>query len=581
MMSSRYLLLTFSFTGGIFLALLPAKTAVAANPTETACALKYALILALCMTAAAVVFAFLFFNMAKKWKARHAVLERARESCQEKEARFRALSDSSPDIVYTMDRTGAINYVNPAWKKLLGHQKEEVLGHYFIDFAKEEDKKVYKSLFKNIRDNGKGVNNFIGVLLAKDGSERTFNMYGTFILDARGQPMGIVSSLKDFTEYEEMGKKLNHAQRLESIGTLAGGIAHDFNNLLMAIQGYTSLMLLNTSASDPNAARLHRIEEQIDRGANLTKQLLGFAREGRYEQKPDDMNKIIDATSSLFGRTNKDISMDLLLEPDLPAVEVDRGQMEQMLMNLFVNAGQSMPDGGTICIKTAMSAIDEIKAKSNEIEPGEYILVSIKDTGAGMDKKTLDRIFDPFFTTKGKAKGTGLGLATVYGIVKGHRGMIEVESAPGKGTTFCIYLPAATKKPDAENPGETKEATGKETILLVDDEDTVRETTGELISMLGYRVFPVASGQEAIAAFMEQQKEIDLVVLDMIMPGMSGSVTFDRLREIDPEIRVLLSSGYSINGQAQDIMERGCKGFIQKPFKMEELSQRIREALAS
>ncbi len=371
------------------------------------------------------------------------------------------------------------------------------------------------------------------------------------------------------------------SQRLESIGTLAGGIAHDFNNLLMAIQGYTSLMLLNTSAPDPNTVRLRRIEEQIDRGANLTKQLLGFAREGRYEQKSDNMNKIIEATSSLFGRTNKDISIDLLLEPDLLAAEVDRGQMEQMLMNLFVNADQSMPDRGTICVKTAMSAIDEIKAKLNEIEPREYILISIKDTGTGMDKKTLDRIFDPYFTTKEKTKGTGLGLATVYGIVKGHRGMIEVESTPDEGTTFRIYLPTATKKSDTENPGETKKLTGQETILLVDDEDTVRETTGELISMLGYRVFPVASGQEAIATFLEKQKDIHLVVLDMIMPGISGSATFDRLREIDPEIRVLLSSGHSINGQAQDIMERGCKGFLQKPFKTEELSQKIKEALAS
>ncbi|MCK9364779.1 MAG: PAS domain S-box protein [Syntrophales bacterium] len=505
--------------------------------------------------------------------------KRAQESCLETEARFRALSESSPDIVYTMDRSGSITYVNPAWKLLLGHEKEEVLGHYFIDFAKKEDRGIYKKLFKNIRDEGKAVNNFIGGLLTKDGEERTFNMYGAFIEDSQGRPLGIVSSLKDFTEYQKMEKKLNNSQRLESIGTLAGGIAHDFNNLLMGILGYTSLMLLKTNDSDPNYQRLRHIEEQVDRGANLTKQLLGFAREGRYEQKPSDMNKIIAKTSELFGRTKKEISIDLLLEPDLLDTEVDPGQMEQMLMNLYVNAGQAMPDGGTLNLMTNSIILDEGKAKANEIEPGAYIRLSIKDSGVGMDKKTIERIFDPFFTTKTRGRGTGLGLATVYGIVKGHRGMIEVTSESGHGTAFSIYLPAIQKEGAGTTEAAKKGPGVGETILLVDDEKTVLETTKELISLLGYRVYPVGSGQEALATFLEKRGEIDLVVLDMIMPGISGSVTFDRLREIDPEVRVLLSSGYSIDGQARDIMDRGCKGFIQKPFRMEELSRKLRAAL--
>jgi CheY-like chemotaxis protein len=255
--------------------------------------------------------------------------------------------------------------------------------------------------------------------------------------------------------------------------------------------------------------------------------------------------------------------------------------MEQMLMNLFVNAAQAMPDGGNLCIETSSVTIDEATATANEIKAGEYVKVSVKDSGSGMDKKTIDRIFDPFFTTKtrGRGRGTGLGLATVYGIVRGHKGMIEVTSSPGQGSIFSIYLPAVSGKPAPPKDVAPANPTGKETILLVDDEVTVLETTGELISMFGYNVYPVGSGQEAIATFMEKQARIDLVILDMIMPGISGSATFDRLREIDPEVRVLLSSGYSLDGQARDIMDRGCKGFIQKPFTMNELSQKIKTAL--
>ncbi len=507
------------------------------------------------------------------------IQKRAQTSCQEKEARFRALSESSPDIILTMDSSGAITYVNPAWKLLLGHDPTEVIGRFFNDFARKDDIHRYRKLFREIRDAGKLINNLICILIAKDGTERTFNAYANFIKDAEGHPLGIVASFKDFTEYRDMERKLSHAQRLESIGTLAGGIAHDFNNMLMGIQGSVSLMLMGMDDSDPNSRRLHSIEEQIKRGADLTRQLLGFAREGRYEPKPSDMNEVIVKSSSLFGKTKKEISIDLNLQSKLPTVEVDQGQMEQMLMNLYVNAAQAMPDGGNLCIGTSSVTIDEATAVANEIKAGEYVKVTVKDSGSGMDKKTIDRIFDPFFTTKRRGRCTGLGLATVYGIVRGHKGMIEVTSSPGQGSIFRIYLPTVSGKPAPPEDVTPAKPTGKETILLVDDEITVLETTGELISMFGYNVYPVGSGQEAIATFMEKQAQIDLVILDMIMPGISGSTTFDRLREINPEVRVLLSSGYSLDGQARNIMDRGCKGFIQKPFTMNELSQKIKKAL--
>ena len=506
----------------------------------------------------------------------------AGEARRESEERFRALSESSPDIIYTMDSTGAITYVNSTWKRTLGHEKEEVLGHYFTDFAKKEDRGTYRKLFKSIRDEGKTVSNFIGVLLAKDGKERIFNMHSTFMNDSNGHIISIFGSLRDFTEYREMEEKLSHAQRLESIGTLAGGIAHDFNNLLMGIQGYTSLMMLKTEKSHPDFERLKRIEEQISRGSALTRQLLGFAQRGRYEQKPAQINEVIVKTSSLFGRTKREITIDLKLDENLYTVEVDQGQMEQMLINLYVNAWQAMPVGGNLYLETANVFLDEGRAKSNNMEAGRYIRISVKDTGVGMDKKTIAQIFDPFFTTKEMGSGTGLGLAMVYGIVKGHKGMIEVESEPGRGTTFDIYLPATEKEIKKNDFEAVQEPSGgSETILLVDDERNVLETTGELISSLGYRLYVAGSGQEAIAVYKEKKDEIDTVILDMIMPGLSGGTTFDLLREIDPQVRVLLCSGYSIDGQAREILNKGCKGFLQKPFKLEELSRKIRETLGT
>jgi CheY-like chemotaxis protein len=366
---------------------------------------------------------------------------------------------------------------------------------------------------------------------------------------------------------------------MEAIGTLAGGIAHDFNNLLMGIQGYASLSLINLDSSHPNYERLKRIEEQVQSGADLTKQLLGFARGGRYQVKPTDMNDIIEKTSSMFGRTKKEISIHRKFAEDLWIVEVDRGQMEQVLLNLYVNAWQAMPGGGEIYLETENIILDDELSLSYAVEPGQYIKLSMTDNGTGMDEKTKERIFDPFFTTKAIGRGTGLGLAMVYGIIKGHKGMINVFSEPGCGATFTIYLPASKREVVKEKSETGIIVRGTETILLVDDEKMVLEVNKELLESMGYRVYAVGSGQEAIAVFMEKRDEIDLVILDMIMPGISGGGTFDRFREINSEIKVLLSSGYSLNGEAASIMDRGCNGFLQKPFHVKKLSQKVREIL--
>jgi len=374
----------------------------------------------------------------------------------------------------------------------------------------------------------------------------------------------VIGTLQDISARKQaeeekriLEERLQQADKMEAIGTLAGGIAHDFNNLLMGIQGNVSLSLMNLNSANPNYERLKRIEQYIQSESDLTRQLLGFARGGRYEVKPSDINEIIEKTSSMFGRTKKEISIHRKPGEGLWNVEVDRGQMEQVFLNLYVNAWQAMPGGGNIYLQTDNVLLNGQQALFFSIKPGKYVKIAITDTGTGMDEKTKEKIFEPFFITKGMGRGTGLGLAKVYGIIKGHQGMINVYSEPGHGTTFTIYLPSSEKELSKENTLAGEVIKGTQTILLVDDEKMILEVNKELLEYMGYIVHAVGSDQVAIAVYMEKKDKIDLVILDMIMPGISGGDTLDRLREINPNIKVLLSSGYSLNGKAQTILDRG------------------------
>jgi len=368
---------------------------------------------------------------------------------------------------------------------------------------------------------------------------------------------------------------------MEAIGTMAGGIAHNFNNLLMGVLGNVSLILSDTAPSHPYYAELKSIEQCVQRGTELTKQLLGFALGGKYEVKPTDLNEIVNNSSDMFSRTKKEITIHGKYETQLWAVEVDRGQIELVLVNLYVNAWQAMPGGGDIYLQTENVILGENDMKTYNVEPGNYVKVSITDTGVGMDEATRQRIFEPFFTTKEMGSGTGLGLASVYGIIKNHGGVIHVYSEKGEGTTFNIYLSASEKKIVKEKKLPEKLLEGTETILLVDDEMFLLDVGQQMLKKMGHTVLKAESGEKAIETYRENKHEIDLVILDMIMPGMGGAETYERLKKINSNVKVLLSSGYSLSGKAAEILERGCNGFIQKPFRLKKLSQKIRSILDS
>ncbi|MRR37486.1 response regulator, partial [bacterium] len=315
------------------------------------------------------------------------------------------------------------------------------------------------------------------------------------------------------------------------------------------------------------------------RGSDLTKQLLGFARGGKYEVRPTNIGEFVRTSSEMFVRTKKEIRIHSKMQEGLWTVEVDRGQMEQVLMNLYVNAWQAMTNGGDLFLSAENIELGDMDAGTHGVRPGKYVKLNVTDNGIGMDDAVKARIFEPFFTTRERGRGTGLGLASVYGIIKNHGGFITVESEKGVGTSFVIHRPASEKEEEHIEMPREEIRTGRETILLIDDEAMILDIASRMLQGLGYRVLTASGGKSGLEVFEKERREIGLVILDMIMPDCSGKETFSLLRRVDPSVRVLLSSGYSLDGQAEEIMENGCRGFIQKPFTMTELSKKVRGVL--
>lgn len=495
------------------------------------------------------------------------------------EKKYRDLVDNFPIGVYQTDITGTLNFANKAFADIFEYGSAEEM--FSIDVAKlyrdEEDRKrIVRTLIREGR-----VNQHETVALTKKGVPKQILI--SAVLDGSlitGTVMDITARKRVLEDNAKLQAQLLRAQKMQAVGTLAGGIAHDFNNILMGIQGNTDLMLYHLPPNDPRYLRLRNIEDLVESGSNLTRQLLGFARGGKYEVQPTDINDIIEKSISIFSRTNKGIEISKRYVDPVWIVEADRGQIEQVFLNIFINAGQAMPGGGNLRVETRNVLNPENDKGSFIIAPGKYVGISVEDTGIGMDEKIIDRIFDPFFTTKGPGRGTGLGLASAYGIIKNHGGYILARSEPGRGSTFTIYLPAWEGEVCPKDAcGDNSLSSGKETVLVVDDERTIAVLTKEMLESLGYRVIVAGGGREAVSAYAGRTGKIDLVILDMVMPGMSGEKTFEALQRIDTKVKVMLASGFSMDDRTQHLMESGCLGFIQKPFRMSELSNKVREFL--
>ena len=504
-------------------------------------------------------------------------LRAAEQAREESEDRFTSLANQSPMGIFLI-QDNLFNYVNDRLAAMFGYRADELVGAKGLeDLAAIEDR---PAVGESLRMMASGESHpltceFAGV--TKGGGTVSAEARGSAVR-YRGRP-AIVGTVLDESDRKKLEAQLIQSEKMKAIGSLAGGIAHDFNNILMAIQGYTSLMLHHLDSSHPHFGKLKGIEELVGSGSGLTKQLLGFASGGTYETKPTDLNEIVKKTSTMFARTRREITVQSQYECDPCVVDADDGQIEQMLLNLYVNAWQAMPEGGSLVLATENVTLDRRFVRPYSAKPGKYAKISVADSGVGMDEVTRDRIFEPFFTTKKRSMGTGLGLSSVYNIVKGHNGIITVASEKGCGATFCVYLPRSKKTVEKVEPVSQALLKGVETVLLVDDEETVVSVSKDMLEALGYSVLTAKSGQEAIVIFEKEYRNIDLVILDVIMPDMGGAETFEVIRKIDPSANVVLSSGYSLDGLASGIMERGCKAFIQKPFTINLLSQKLRDVL--
>ncbi|MBP1716380.1 MAG: sensor hybrid histidine kinase, partial [Deltaproteobacteria bacterium] len=410
---------------------------------------------------------------------------RAEKELQASEEKYRQLIQNSNDAIFVA-QDGVIKFPNLKTEKFLGYSAAELGEIPFVNHIHPDDRGMVIENHKK-RLLGQDLPSTYAFRAKNKAGEDLWAEINAVRLLWDGKP-ATLNFVRDITEKKRLEAQYLQAQKMEAVGTLAGGIAHDFNNLLMGIQGHVSLILLDSSPADPRYKMLKSIEEQVKSGADLTWQMLSFARGGKFEVKPTDLNAIVQKTSGMFGRTKKEIAIQTSFQPDLWPVEVDRGQIEQVLLNLYVNAWQAMPGGGSLFLETRNVALGEEYHRPFAFKPGNYVKISVTDTGAGMDEKTLKRVFEPFFTTKEMGRGTGLGLATAYGIVKGHGGIINVYSEKGHGATFTIYLPASEKKVVKEKSAGEQPLKGKETILLVDDEKVILDVNRMVLEKLGYRV---------------------------------------------------------------------------------------------
>ena len=503
---------------------------------------------------------------------------RAEQALRASEERYRVLMESAEDAIFVIDAGGRMVQANAAAERLLARPRNEILGREFPTIAAPDQRdQVRNGIRKTLK--GEGMHGEEQRALRSDGTLVPIEISASAV-EVGGEGL-VLAIVRDISEQTSMAEQLRLSQKMEAVGQLAGGVAHDFNNLLTAILGYSQILAGELRGNPDHFAAVEEIRKAGERAAGLTRQLLAFSRKQMLEPRLLDLNEVVRHIQEMLSRLiGEDIQVVIRLDPALGSVRADAGQIQQVLMNLAVNARDAMPRGGRLAIETANVELDETYAQTHvQVQPGPYVVLAISDNGVGMDEATRDRIFEPFFTTKEKGRGTGLGLSTVYGIVKQSGGYIWVYTEPGKGTTFKVYLPRLFVPAESLTPVEAVVApsVGTETILLVEDEDSVRALARRTLEAKGYRVVEAADGARALQ--IAPALKVDLLLTDMVLPGMGGSEIAARVLAIHPRSKVLFTSGYTDDGIVRrGLMERG-SAFLEKPFTPDVLARKVRDVL--
>lgn len=501
-----------------------------------------------------------------------------------REELFRLISEHAADMIAVVDVRGNRIYNSPSYQRILGYSLEELQGTHGLEQVHPDDRQLVEDAAREARDRGVGRSIEYRVR-HKDGTWRILESGSNVVRGSSGQVEKLVIVNRDVTARKQLEEQFRQAQKMEAVGRLSGGVAHDFNNLLGVIIGYAEFLQERLDSADSVQGIIDEILKAGKRAASLTRQLLAFSRMQVLDPKVIDLNGAVSDIEKLLRRLiGEDIELRTVLSPDLRRVKADQGQLEQVIMNLAVNARDAMPQGGKLTISTENFQMDDafVRRYPFPVQTGSYALLRVTDTGTGMSAETKARAFEPFFTTKEKGKGTGLGLATVYGVVKQSGGYIDVESASGQGTTFLIYLPRVDAEIDAQQHSlrdESRSSGGTETVLLVEDEESLRKLTRATLETGGYRVLEAKDGTDAARASSAFDGPIHLLLTDIVMPGMGGRALAQELSRCRPETKIVYMSGYT--GQtysSQGTLEPGTD-FLAKPFTREVLSRKIREVL--
>jgi PAS domain S-box-containing protein len=495
---------------------------------------------------------------------------------------LRSIAEHSPAGIVTTDVRGHVTYFSPRAEELLGYRAAEVVGRPVAEFQRGGHEAA-RTLMRRLRDEGR-IREHETEILAHDGRWVECRFSLALLRDAAGATIGTLAILEDTSERKRLEAQLRQAQKMEAVGRLAGGIAHDFNNLLAVIMGHSDLIKSVLRKGDALGHDVEQIRRASERAATLTRQLLAFSRRQFLQPQVIDVNTLVGNLATMLRRLiGEHIQLELRLDPGAGRVSADPGQLEQVVMNLTVNARDAMPQGGRVVLETASVVLDQTFVGTHPgSTPGAHVRLSIHDTGCGMGPEVLSHLFEPFFTTKEPGRGTGLGLSTVYGIVKQHRGYIDVTSEPGRGSTFGVYLPRVEAKATAERaaPREPLRPGGRETVLFVEDEVALRDLMHRVLTKGGYTVLAAGDGLEALTLVEEYTRPIDLVVTDVIMPRMSGPELASRLRARDPGIRLLYVSGYTADQLRSAQTDLGADAaLLPKPFTSDGLLRRVREVL--